>query len=631
MKPDNVTVDPAIPPAEHNGAVQATLFEALQPVFDLHGPSRAYYQRFFQLCVDHFQPWAATLEIRIRVEVASHQYLAPSIVDRSEQADLKDQLEACSTQVLLDEVAQPQGLSAVVGDRDVRVVGVGLQDLASGEVRGSLVLAVPAHRLEDARLLRHELSMFCAVAMSLEGTAQQEPASASPPAPDWQRALQKSGGYGSARELAFALANSLSNKFQCEHVGIGIVRRNRSEILAISGLATFKANSPGVVEMRAAMDECQDFGRVMIVQPGGDPEAHENLPLHRQWSRSAGDTPVCSIPLLIDNECVAVASLRFPTDRVLTKQDHERFAANVMPFAHAFRMLYFAGRTLTTHASDTVRDHASKWLRPKSASCRALLMVAVMTVAWFVFGVLPYKPLCTAELVPRELRHVSAPFAGQLDRVHVQAGDHVKAGQPLIEFDVHALQLELSALQAEIAASEVELRHSLDQSDASAAALARADLAVNRAKAVAVQDRIGKAVIVAPSDGMVMQCNLRQHIGATLARGDALLQFAPQHGWDVEIQVPDAVAPFVTVKQDGTFATSSHPGQAFDFKIRQVSGSAEMRGGKNIFVADAPLQGDLPWMRSGMEGVAQIKTVWKPVWWVALHSVIDNLRLKFWM
>ena len=105
MKQDNAIVDPMVAPAMSDGTVRATLLESLQPVFEVHGPSPAYYQRFFQLCVDRFQPLAASLDVRIRVEVASHQHLDPSVVDPSEQAELADQLETCSTQVLLDENA----------------------------------------------------------------------------------------------------------------------------------------------------------------------------------------------------------------------------------------------------------------------------------------------------------------------------------------------------------------------------------------------------------------------------------------------------------------------------------------------------------------------------------------------
>ena len=50
-----------------------------------------------------------------------------------------------------------------------------------------------------------------------------------------------------------------------------------------------------------------------------------------------------------------------------------------------------------------------------------------------------------------------------------------------------------------------------------------------------------------------------------------------------------------------------------------------------MFVARAELGENPPWIRSGMRGVARIDTVPKPVYWVALHKLIDWTRLRFWI
>jgi hypothetical protein len=55
------------------------------------------------------------------------------------------------------------------------------------------------------------------------------------------------------------------------------------------------------------------------------------------------------------------------------------------------------------------------------------------------------------------------------------------------------------------------------------------------------------------------------------------------------------------------------------------------RNGKNVFIAEATVEDNPAWMRAGMEGVARIDAGTRRVWWVALHRMIDYLRLTFWL
>jgi hypothetical protein len=51
----------------------------------------------------------------------------------------------------------------------------------------------------------------------------------------------------------------------------------------------------------------------------------------------------------------------------------------------------------------------------------------------------------------------------------------------------------------------------------------------------------------------------------------------------------------------------------------------------NVVVAEANVEGDSQWMRSGMKGYAQIDAGWSPVAWIVGHGFWDSLRLGFWL
>jgi len=56
-----------------------------------------------------------------------------------------------------------------------------------------------------------------------------------------------------------------------------------------------------------------------------------------------------------------------------------------------------------------------------------------------------------------------------------------------------------------------------------------------------------------------------------------------------------------------------------------------MVNGQNVVLAEAEIEGQSDWMRSGMSGYANVKAGWQPVWWILGHRVIDGLRLGFWL
>lgn len=119
-----------------------------------------------------------------------------------------------------------------------------------------LALAIPETRNDIIRETLDFVELLCRHA--LQPTAQVSTALAKNPNElDFQR-ISKAIGYGNEIALAFQLANSISAKFSCEQVSIGVVKDRGVRLIAISGAATIKRNSPGAIALEQAMEECCD-------------------------------------------------------------------------------------------------------------------------------------------------------------------------------------------------------------------------------------------------------------------------------------------------------------------------------------------------------------------------------------
>ncbi len=113
--------------------------------------------------------------------------------------------------------------------------------------------------------------------------------------------------------------------------------------------------------------------------------------------------------------------------------------------------------------------------------------------------------------------------------------------------------------------------------------------------------------------------------------GTPLMEFVPEGDWSIELLVPENRTTGLHVGLKGQFACNARPGEPVSFKIVRVRPSSEPLEGKNVFIAEASVAGNPNWMRSGMEGVAQIDVGERRVWWVALHRLINFVRLNLWV
>jgi multidrug resistance efflux pump len=374
------------------------------------------------------------------------------------------------------------------------------------------------------------------------------------------------------------------------------------------------------------MEECLDHGDTVTYPTFGTDEP--TFPIHRQWSLSTGGSQVRSIVLNDGGQPVAVISVRRPASYPLATEQVESLSSKLAPSGSMLRLIDLANQSLWDHAASwllqraRVRWHPLRW---------AIVAAAAALIFWTMFGTMVYRPLCQSSVVSAQLRHMTAPFEARLVKVSAEAGDTVRAGDVLLEFETFPLLLERETIRAEIAASEIDVRRAIEEGEISAAALHKAHIAVLVARERSITRKIDSAKLTAPSDGMLIESHFDKRLGQIFTHGQPLLQFAPDQGWEIEVQVPEHIAALVKPGQEGAFISAGAPDERVPFQIRQVEGSATVVDQENVFVARATLLEDPKWVRSGMHGVARITTSKKPVSWVAFHRLVDWLRLRFWI
>ncbi|MCA9083279.1 MAG: HlyD family efflux transporter periplasmic adaptor subunit [Planctomycetaceae bacterium] len=450
------------------------------------------------------------------------------------------------------------------------------------------------------------------------------PAATNPPA------ISNAARYSSVEEFGYSLVNSLCNQLSAEQVSFGIATNGVIDVKAVSGLADFRRNAPGVDAIRQAMEECVDCCSV-IAFPATSLTDVDAMPIHRQWSAGCNGAAVISFPLKNQNDVTGVVSIRRKPDTVLTQQQVEALRKQLEPYGHGISLLQKAGRSVGQQVVSGIRNGISRSFSESSGIRHAFTASLLAAGLWFIFGTMTYRPLLRTQLIAQNLVHLSAPWAGELKRVYVTPGQRVAADELLAEFDTSERQLERITVVRQISATDVELRQALTAKDLSTAAVLRSRRTVLQAQLNTIDSQIASAGIRAPAAGIVVAADLEQRIGQVFHQGEEVLQVASGGDWKLEIEVPDDVATLVSGEQTGEFSAAAHPEQRLPFRITHIDGAAVSRTDRNVFLAHATLDESSEWMRSGMDGVARVETVDRPTWWVVSHRVVDWLRSNFWL
>jgi len=579
--------------------------------------------RLFTVSLNRFKPIVAKIDFRKGVSTDSKVYQDPNIPEEVATKFLTEWIEPQLIDCQCNQEPVPSIVEFAFGANLVFVATVPILS-ANSTTEGaiSLLLSSDDHSHEIV-LSELEALTLCTVQTQSDNVSKSTAQSS-------LQVLGKASSFRSAKELGFTLVNLLSDRFHCEQVAFGEVENGRIVVSAISGIANFKSNSPGVVKISQAMEECVDHNDIIVSQRRGDQELENGFCIHQQWSLDTSDSCVCSIPLRTDDTIVSVISFRRSSNQPFSQAELTDIQQRINGFGPAISLIKKANASPAKLLKASISSASRKLIGPGAWGRKLLVASLLIGVGYFFLGTTTYTPSCVATLKPAKSLQVSAPFNTTLKAVHVRAGDKVAAGDLLFEMDTKNLELELASVDGELGVTQVQMRESLSEGSVTEAALHRSKIVALTSSRQVLQNKIEMSRITAKEAGTVLECDLATRIGQMFQIGQPMLRLANGNEWNVEIEVPDYVSSYIAEEQKGVFATKARPGKEFDLQVTQINESSELGEAKNVFLAKAKLDADAVWLKSGMQGFARVETVSKPVWWVSLHRVIDYARINFW-
>jgi RND family efflux transporter MFP subunit len=212
----------------------------------------------------------------------------------------------------------------------------------------------------------------------------------------------------------------------------------------------------------------------------------------------------------------------------------------------------------------------------------------------------------------------------------VRAGDSVRRGDLLAALDDRDLVLDRLKWRAERDKLLQRHREALAKHDRSNVAVLEPQIRQAEAQLALAEEKLARARILAPFDGIVVSGDLSQALGSPVEKGKTLFEIAPLDSYRLIVQVDERDTRHLAVGQSGTVAFTGQPDEALDVSLSKITPVTVSEDGRTSFRVEARLSGHSQGLRPGMEGVAKIAVGERTILWIWMHPVVDWLRLVAW-
>ena len=430
------------------------------------------------------------------------------------------------------------------------------------------------------------------------------------------------------RPSALAVANELARRLECDRVAVGLEASDRITPLAISHTATFEAKSDLVRALGEAMDEVLDLGTAVMVPKPADDE--RGAIAHEQAALALATQAMLSVPLVDEAHTIGAITLERQGGPAFTAQEQRLAVALGVMLGPVWAMQRSAERPWRQRLSERYQAALRAVFGPRHPGAK--MLSAVLATLVLVTALWQTEHRVSARTViegSTQLARV-APFDGFVAESLVRAGDRVKRGQVMARLEDKDLRLERARWQAEVEQSQRRFQVALAQADRGNMGVLAAQGHQAEAQLALIEEKLSRAVLTAPFDGVVVSGDLSQSIGTPVEQGRTLFEVAPLEGYRVILQVDDRDIARVAVGQKGDLVLSSLPERVLPFTVSAVTSVATQQDGHNVFRVEAEVAGAPERLRPGMEGVGKVVVGQRSLWWIWTHSFIDWLRLTLW-
>lgn len=447
---------------------------------------------------------------------------------------------------------------------------------------------------------------------------------------DLAAVVMRERDYGAA---ALALVNGVVARAGITFAALGWRHGEHIRIEAISHLDRFERNTESVNLLENAAEEALDQDSD-IVHPGADATAGGGLvtQAHQQLYRGLGFARVRSLALGVGGEAPEAVLL-------LAEQEIEG-EPDWLPSLHVslglllpwLARLREADRWWGARLAAWAERRLGELIGPSHVLAKVASVLVFAGLLYALLGSRDYQVEATAQMGTDSTRLIGASFDGYLERVEASSGDLVRAGALLAALDTRELEQQVAESSADLQRYRAEADKARALGNLADVEIARRRLAQVEARLRRLRLALDQSRIVSPFDGVVVEGERKELLGAPVRKGDRLFRLARIEGLYAVLHVPESEIRHVADGARGELALLARPDSHIPFVVETLIPIAQVKGQEGNFFSIKARFATSPekWWRPGMSGLARIEAGRRNIAWIYTHKALDRLRLWLW-
>ena len=481
------------------------------------------------------------------------------------------------------------------------------------------------------------------------------------------------------KAAGMAFCNEVSSTWKSDRVTLGFLKGRYVRAAAMSHTEKFTRKMKLVLDIESAMEECFDQDLEVLHPPTAD-ASYVSRAATDLASRHGPNT-VCSVPLRQDQKVTGVLTVERAVDKPFSMEELELLRLVCELSTARLEDLFEHDKWIGAKAAGGLRKFAATLYGHEHTWLKVLLSAIFVVLVFFVFA--KGNDYADGKFViePVERRVMPAPYPGFLEKVLVEPGDHVEAGQLLATFNTRELREQKRRALAERAGYLVQARSFHANPAQKQVAESQADAV--QAQIKQIDQQLEKTEIKTPIAGIVTQGDWKDERGRPFERTDILFEVAPikRRSLRAELSIPEnriddvAKLDFARMKlladrnaiiaraeeedrsttdeerekidafkaeaEDlvlrGDLAPKSHPGTYLPLTVTRINPIADVVDQKNVYrvrveirLEDKQWDDVLTWLKPGHEGIGRIKVGRDRYAWLWTRDLINWVRMKLW-
>jgi RND family efflux transporter MFP subunit len=441
--------------------------------------------------------------------------------------------------------------------------------------------------------------------------------------------VQAAQEHASLAEAAMAVVNELATVLKADRVSLGIERKGKLALRAISRTAWFDPKSQLVEAIEGAMEEAIDQTGWVTHPVLAESRGKVNV-AQRDLAARSGAVAVATVLLVSRGEPIGAITLERnqgePFDLAgvtLCEAAGELLGPALQTRLEGER--WFSGRIIST-----VIDWRDRLIGPRRPALKVGVALAVLAALFLTFADGEFRVSARTVVEGAVQRAAVAPFDGYVTEAFVRAGSAVRQGQVLATLDDRDLKLEKARWEAEKEQATRKYVEAFAKHDRASARVLAAQLSQVEAQLALAEEKLARTQLIAPFDGVVVSGDLSQMLGAPVEKGKVLFELAPLGRYRVILQVDERDIAHVENGQRGELALTGVTGANLPFTVKTVTSVSTAQEGRNFFRAEAQIEDSSARMRPGMEGIGKISVGERRLAWIWTRNFINWVRISLW-